>query len=663
MPLGHSLRAAAGFVFAAAASLLVAQIPQSSVGSPTSQPSVGKCAQLFGAQSRYSELLHENVITPSDTEKERLKRERVCIGSYSFPGGEKAFMSASSASIKADKMHLEALFAYYDKLPASAKQLLAQTPDKGPGQTLSFHNFMREVADISTNDWIRLVVISQGVDREQMRLLGQFMYMQALRREGHYQRCALIFDEMMRSGKLSLKPHNLDWMEQHTYLTAQSLRNLIAAEGFAAKASLPSAGLSNDAELVAGFLDSQSALLPIFTSQAYIIQVPDPSARILKRLAVLKPDTLASVRDQLPNIGAVAGLIEGPESTTVFLQGAEQLHAIEVLMSGEVSVLPGQAAAAKLTAFNRRQVVEHSTDDMTLYNVLKYRDGSAEIDMGGNLVSLSAGDVKHLESGQRLPDSHPLTLALKGDNKAKVMYANVLMQKSGSYLANGDALTFALRRSYPEVNIYRDPLSDQTNERVKDLMAFGTVPATNLAAIVADDSFTPRVQDFDVIKSAKAGLEAAGVKVITYHDGTALPWSGSKGNGLIVITAHSNEALARFVDTLGSQGVFDGNYILFNACGTPLTRSLADKINTEYKAVATLTYQGNVPVQSMKLALASLSESLKAGSSFNNAVTRALQESDLNGVWHVSEMKREIDPLGSPTLAMALTFYRYLAGF
>ena len=242
------------------------------------------------------------------------------------------------------------------------------------------------------------------------------------------------------------------------------------------------------------------------------------------------------------------------------------------------------------------------------------------------------------------------------------MYANILMQKSGNYLKEGDDFTFALRKSYPDVNIYRDPLSEQTNQRVKDLVEFAKTPARDVTAIVDDDSFKAKVQDFDLVKSVKANLQAAGVEVITYHAGGTLPNAAAKGKGLIVITAHSNDALASFVDRLGSQGVFEGNYVLFNSCGTSLTRILADKINTQYKAEATFTYRGSVPVQSMKTALNSLAESLKTGSSFNDAVTKALQESDLNGVWHVSEMDPDVISLPRPGLG-TITYSGYAAGF
>lgn len=603
--------------------------------------STGKCAQLFGALSDSPTDLKEDLGRLTEAQKLAIERHRVCLEAYGYPAGGEEFAQASAAAIKADKDHFQTLFADYDSLPDSAKRLLSETPDDGDGRLRSFRAFRLGVKDVSADDWKRLVRISQGQDREQALLFGQFMYVKALRNEGDDKRCALIYDEMRRSHKLELKPHRLDRAEQSTYLTSQALRNLIAAEGLAAKASLPSAGLKSDAELAAILLDSLGALSPIFTSNDYVVHVPDPTSKILGRLAVLRHTTPEAGAHDVSGVPAIAGLLNQADATTVFLEGLGGLHAVEISAVGEVSPLQPEDAARRFTAFNHQEVLKYSSDDMTLYNAMRYRDGSAELDFGGELVSLDANEVKQLENGQRLPDIHPLTVALTKDAKAKVMYANVLMQKSGSYLRDGDALTFAIRRSYPEVNIFRDPLSDETNQRVKNLVAFSKTPAHDVTAIVADSSFKPKVDDFNIIKSVEASLTDAGVNVVTYKDATSLATTNaSGGNGLIVITAHSNDALARFVEQLGSHGVFEGKYVLFNTCGTPLTRSLADRINTQYKAIATFAYQGRVPVKNMKAALNSLANSLKSGSSFNDAVTNSLKEGELNGVWHVSELQR-----------------------
>jgi len=120
-----------------------------------------------------------------------------------------------------------------------------------------------------------------------------------------------------------------------------------------------------------------------------------------------------------------------------------------------------------------------------------------------------------------------------------------------------------------------------------------------LVAVVADDSF--QVKDYRIIQNVKAELASAGIKTIRFT-GTEKPeWQGTNSKAMIVITGHIDAQLANFVRELGDKGYFTNNFVVFNSCRAPLTRTLIDEINSKYGAAATFAYDKKIDILLSKI--------------------------------------------------------------
>jgi phosphoglycolate phosphatase-like HAD superfamily hydrolase len=141
-----------------------------------------------------------------------------------------------------------------------------------------------------------------------------------------------------------------------------------------------------------------------------------------------------------------------------------------------------------------------------------------------------------------------------------------------------------------------------------------------------------------VIQDLEEQLTRAHIRIVRYTPGGALPSIG-KGKGLIVITGHSSDELAMFVHELGTKGAFEGNYVMFNSCETPLTRQLITEMNTRYGAMATFAQQGKIKVNDLDGFLVDFSESLQKvqRASFRDLMLNALHNHGLNGIWTICE--------------------------
>jgi hypothetical protein len=217
--------------------------------------------------------------------------------------------------------------------------------------------------------------------------------------------------------------------------------------------------------------------------------------------------------------------------------------------------------------------------------------------------------------------------------------------KPGRWLAEGDAFAFSIQRAYPELRVYRDPLTDKTGDRARGLNARALAGPDDVVAVIADKSFKG-VEDGKVIANlASEGgeFEKAGIKVIKFNGDPADPaWAGGKGKTVFVITGHSNEELATYVRALGKARYLDGNYVVFNSCETPLTRALSFEITGEYKAAAVFCYEGKILAKDVKKALgafaAGVKDALDAGKkvSLPDFLRKVIRDSALNGVWQIS---------------------------
>jgi hypothetical protein len=221
-----------------------------------------------------------------------------------------------------------------------------------------------------------------------------------------------------------------------------------------------------------------------------------------------------------------------------------------------------------------------------------------------------------------------------------VLYANPLMQYSGEGLRDADAFAFALQKSYPTASIYRDPFTSMTLEKVRALTKFTVSGPSSVTAIVAGESFRPKPDDFGIVKAIEGELKEAGIEVVEFKNNEKLQWTNPKGRALVVITAHSNEALQAFVEKLGEAGVFEDNYVLFNTCGTDLSRNLVNEINSRFKAAATFAHAGTILPETLQSSMKDLVTNLNNTNKieFGKLLIKTFNARDLNGIWTISEL-------------------------
>jgi hypothetical protein len=393
-------------------------------------------------------------------------------------------------------------------------------------------------------------------------------------------------------------------------------------------------------KLVAEFLDSRSEV----HTASLAASVKNPEEEILGHLRDLRPlglDQPYWKRIQtLQDFPHVSGFIEDSDSTTLYIKGAKGQHAVKVYKDGKVVLIEPNQAAKEYLAYCSGQVRSNSTSNMALFDLTHSPGGAHQVLIRDAKITLAPDEFSRLMSGKPLPDAHPLSQALLDSrSNAKVLFSDPFMQKPGAALTEADQFAFNLQKAYPKVPIYRDPFSVRTDALVRQLNRFSVSGPSDIVAVVADDSFKSRPKDYNLIRDLEKELEKAHIRVVSYRAGTQMASVG-KGKGLIVITAHSNEDLATFVHELGRQGAFEGNYVLFNSCETPLSRQLITEINTRYRAVATFAHQGAVGVNDLDGFMTDFADAItrQGRSNFRDLVLEQLHSHRLNGIWTICRL-------------------------
>jgi hypothetical protein len=602
---------------------------------------VNKCARLL-ASHNLGELQQEtpDVPRPPQSVVNKIMAERACERSYRFKGGSEKILTATPEEIREDALRFRQLFTYYDGLTQADKAQLKSIPeatDQNKMEVLALvMAFQDKHKDLSFWDVVRLEELSKGLNREQVSLYGRLLTIQSLRLHERFREAAQMFQQMR--GSLPIRENKLDYGDDNTYFAPQTLRNLIAVNGYAAAGAMPGT-LKSDGDLVADYLDNREALVQLFGAEWPVIKSPNPDSILQKLDNPAKIGLNTAQWDTEHRLSHVVGSFKDGDDTFVFVQG-KALHAIKLSSEGEPTILDASLVADKLQAFYRKEVRENSTPDMKLFTVLKYGDGTYDVQLGDQSVSISGEEFESLRGGRPLPATHPLTVSLTNNDAPKVLYANPLMQYSGDALSEADAFVFALQKSYPEIPIYRDPFSSDTPDKVKALRAFTISSPSDITAIVASETFRPKVDTFGTAPVIEANLRKAGVTVVEFKDDESFRWTNGKGRALIVITAHSNDALRVFVEKLGNAGAFEGNFVLFNSCGTELSRNLVNEINARFKAAATFAHAGTISPQTVQASMSELVGNLSGGNKieFGKLLIKTFNSHDLEGVWTISKL-------------------------
>jgi hypothetical protein len=180
--------------------------------------------------------------------------ERACLKSYSdgFPGGEEAFLKADSETLRKDLDHVDGLFTQY----AAAGNFA-----KGAGNEPDQH---------------RKTHIELGWDREQVLLWGNFYYIRRLFEEGKFKQVLVEVTRVRKTFSLEVRPlASWDKLEEATYFSKQSLRNLISTMDYRAQAKLPTTTTAR-VILADDFIAKRDALKPFFKMTG------DPTREMLK---------------------------------------------------------------------------------------------------------------------------------------------------------------------------------------------------------------------------------------------------------------------------------------------------------------------------------------------------------------------------------------------
>lgn len=324
-------------------------------------------------------------------------------------------------------------------------------------------------------------------------------------------------------------------------------------------------------------------------------------------------------------------------------------------ISGSAAVIGAKAAMHAYKGFVRSQIEGSSTKNMLLYDVRLTSDG-AEIVVPKGVASdaitgadptfaddprivLSAQDFQSITAGNPLPENHPLqALAKSMHGRALVQYTSPMGMLPGTIKDKAAEITFAMQRSLPDARVYRDPLSQRTDGLVAGLNLRPTGKPADYVAVVAEESF--KVDDRGIIENIKRDLKENGIQVISFSDSPAVDSLKGQNRNVIVITGHSTHELANFVEELGKRGVFSNNFVIFNSCGTPLSRALSERMVGRFGAEAAFVFEGNInpgPVEDM---LVKLSERVSQGGEGKlvDELRSIVRDQKLNGVWTISMM-------------------------
>lgn len=545
---------------------------------------------------------------PTEEEIERVTTERACIKDYPWPWPElegaktpKEFdqkFHARFSKLNATEMgkiweQNEAGLANAAYNATLLKHAQASTKDEDPAKhpdndvrelakNLTAAQVLEKIGALSSDELRCARFVLRGKDIEQVRLYGDFLYLWCLVREKQYEQVVKVAKTIFSKRPLKFKGVTDDWTVNSTYYSKEALGNMICLCEYQAKAKSLPPHSEEVSKLAANFLDHHSGLRPL-------LRVPsvDPTETLLTREEAIEP----------------------------------------------------------FQTYCRKIVNDRSTKNMRLFNVMKQKDGYT-IDFPDSPVHVTSAEVEELNRGKPLSDDHAFSKAIrKSADSSLVLFANPFMLKPSQWQTEGDNFAFAIQRAYPEIRVYRDPLTDKTDERAKELTACTLPGPTGVAAVVADESF--EVVDGNVIADLTGqgmAFDKAGIKVIKFNGERGDPaWNGGKRRVVIVITGHSNEKLARYVRALGEAGYLDGNDVIFNSCAKPLTRELSFEITERYKARAVFCYQGNILARDVKKAMGAFAAKLKAaveaGERLPDFLRKIIRDSALNGVWQISRTK------------------------
>ncbi len=311
--------------------------------------------------------------------------------------------------------------------------------------------------DFGTPEDISRIQQAADWDRTQVRLFGEFLYIRSLHNEGKANKCVADVNALIKKYNLKLKPIAITELDQATHFSPQVLANLIILTGVQAQNDLarPSTDIKTDTHVLCFLVDNRADL------EFYKERIAgDPTPALCHRLGPLFTTLFPPDGEpiHLGRLSDVAGISDSGDKKIIYLKG-RRTYALKLQNGEDVSLAEPRAAAELFSAYCSEQVRVNSTPTMRLFSVNHYGT-TTEVQIGDSMFSLTEAELRRLQSGQQLPNDHPLHRAVvnaASGEASLVMYTHPLMVKAGPPQKFADDFAFTLQQAYPEYRIYRDP--------------------------------------------------------------------------------------------------------------------------------------------------------------------------------------------------------------
>ncbi|VIO73294.1 hypothetical protein CI1B_48990 [Bradyrhizobium ivorense] len=605
-------------------------------------------------------------------EVKRIENTRVCNISVPLAGSANEAADASESDWKATLASYDEWEADYQTRSLFRQPLVQAGDEKGK------QKYIRQR--------------KAGTSQRTMQLFAYAFYLRAMYRNGKYAETASAAESAIQKFHLSPSFHQLDLAETSgTYLTDETNANAIFLYARLGRIT----GASTDADKflsIVRYLDIRDELLSTIKLGFFIGE--DDDNDILESAAGLATAAMSGALGVLPRAAIKASWIQrdggqaqgfvvfrgkrsntfqisfggggeppppandnksaaspnGPERPMLLAPGRNSPASgglgsyanADILSAG---ILAASEAKAAYRRFVDSRLVEYSSSEMALFDIQKDGD-SYSISFakpGGDKTgdpaaamqrfTLQSAEMKALGGTGTLPADHPMSPFIDQLKEAALVeYSNPFMSadNDNEFRASADQFSFGLQRALPKKQVYRDSLSDQTKSIVSNLGAHLVGDANDYVAIIADTSF--KVTDYKIVQNIRSSLIQAGIPIQKGVQGD------NKEKNVILITAHSDEEFAKFVDALGGAGSFKNSYVIVNSCETPVTRRIAEKITGQYGAKAAFVYEGTIPAENVSQMIESMAKTVKEKSKqklvdFLRGLTAA---QGLTGIWSVS---------------------------
>jgi hypothetical protein len=273
-----------------------------------------------------------------------------------------------------------------------------------------------------------------------------------------------------------------------------------------------------------------------------------------------------------------------------------------------------------------------STKEVTFFAV-NNKSAETTIWLPHAVVKLQSDELKSLQSGQRLKDSHPLSQALAKSGRMLVLYTPE--SKSAEDVAAADRVAFALQKAYREKQFGQSAVTTRTTDTAESFGAMRLQGLDDLVTVIAGDSFG--VQDYNLKGNLPGALRQAklNVDIRFVERDDQQKYQGGQNKQMIVISGHISEKLLAFLVDLGKRGYFRGNHVLLNTCSDAKTRAAALKMIKQHGALTVFRYEREIKAGEVQDFLIDLFNRSRSGTEepFIDVIRDVLQKYDLNGIW------------------------------